>query len=412
MYTYGVTILENTYITWKLLAAIAVLAFLAYQLPLPLLSECPYPDFWYFNADSYRVSMTKSQDHLMVRYQASKHPLFVTVVRPMGRVGRFIYRPLPEPLRENMALTFPVAILGAANACLAFALFLTIGFRGRAAILATILYASSATIWIFSSFPDSYMGTTFFTNAFLLAWLRNRHWSTQAGLTSLAALSAPQQALLGIIPVLKRNVPIVRFTAYAAALFCLPFWMSLLANKMLDLPTGEVLEWSNLSNLLHPLIWIRVIVAFAVMPIVIPFPIDAADPLSFSSFSHEPVVWLALASLIAYGVRMRRWPLPLYCFLYLAFFVCWTPREAFVYSAPLLMPLSLSMHSGWVDRQDSRRWRLGMVLACAVTIVYSVFTISSAGRCCTNYRRVDILTSRVPGKPCNFVPPMKDSSSK
>jgi hypothetical protein len=79
---------------------------------------------------------------------------------PLHRLAQAVVTPLPEPLRENAALTFPSAVFGAANACLAFLLFSLIGFRGIALVLVTLMYAASAAVWMFASFPDTYACTT------------------------------------------------------------------------------------------------------------------------------------------------------------------------------------------------------------------------------------------------------------
>jgi hypothetical protein len=94
-------------------------AYLAYQIPLPLWTTGRYPDFWFFGLDNYRIAMERPGTHEAANYQITKHPGFVAMAIPLHRVGKAIFRGLPEPKRENAALTFPSAVFGSANDCIA-----------------------------------------------------------------------------------------------------------------------------------------------------------------------------------------------------------------------------------------------------------------------------------------------------
>src|SRR4030095_14316537 len=98
------------------LSVVFLCAFIAYQLPLPLLTTTRYPDFWFFGSDNYRISLERPGTHPAANYQISKHPAFVAVAIPLHRLAKAIVTPLPEPLRENLALNFPSAVFGAAKA--------------------------------------------------------------------------------------------------------------------------------------------------------------------------------------------------------------------------------------------------------------------------------------------------------
>ena len=129
----------------------------------------PFPDFWFFGADSYRVALTNIPArnwHPMAIYQAKKHPLFIALSTPLHQLGRFVYGGMPEPLNENMPLSFPPALFGALNVCLAYLLFRKIGFHEKQALLPTTFYGAAAAVWIFAGFPETYSCTSLFTNLY------------------------------------------------------------------------------------------------------------------------------------------------------------------------------------------------------------------------------------------------------
>ena len=97
----------------RLLATIFVVSFLVYQTTLAVTAVKPFPDFWFFGADSYRVALTNIPArnwHPMAIYQAKKHPLFIALSTPLHQLGRFVYGGMPEPLNENMPLSFPAGL--------------------------------------------------------------------------------------------------------------------------------------------------------------------------------------------------------------------------------------------------------------------------------------------------------------
>jgi hypothetical protein len=180
----------------KLIVVIFLCSFLAYQLPLPSIATARYPDGWFFGADNYRIAMERPGTHPAANYQISKHPGFVALAIPLYRLARVTGRRLPEPWHENAALTFPSAVFGALNVCVAFLLFHLIGFTGLAAVMVTIFYAAGAAIWTFGSFPDTYACTTFFATVYL--WLYKRdsallQWKRLAVWHAVACFVAPQQ---------------------------------------------------------------------------------------------------------------------------------------------------------------------------------------------------------------------------
>jgi hypothetical protein len=61
--------------------------------------------------------------------------------------------------------------------------------------------------------------------------------------------------------------------------------------------------------------------------------------------------------------------------IYSLFFAWWQPKEAFLYSAPIQLPLWLLLHDRWVERQDSRVWRSAMTVAVAIVVVGNLFLL-------------------------------------
>ncbi len=193
----------------RLLLIIFLVCFLVYQTTLAVTAVDPFPDFWFFGADSYRVALTNIPArnwHPMAIYQAKKRPLFIALSMPLHQLGRFVYGGMPEPLNENMPLSFPAALFGALSVCVAYLLFRKIGFREKQALLPTILYGAAAGVWIFASFPETYSCTSLFTNLFILVFLADTKLKRLRGLVFahvLVCFAAPQQVLLGVIPLFQ-----------------------------------------------------------------------------------------------------------------------------------------------------------------------------------------------------------------
>ncbi len=381
-------------------------AFLGYQLLLPLSATRPYPDFWYFGADSYRISFAyPGGPHEMARYQGGKHPLFVLLGAPLHRVARPLsWRIAPEPIAENLALTFPVAALGALNVGVALLLFRTVGFTLGPALVVLLLYAGSSSIAVFSTFPDSYICTTLFTNLFLLAWLHDRdltHWRRLSVVTALAGLAAPQQMLLMLLPaaaLLARDTSratvtrLVKYGAVASLLFAGPYLAQLAVQK------GEVVAfmghqtstWTSVGHLVDPRVWAAVLTVFVSLALVLTVPPAVLDPVAIGEIATHAGAWLCGALVLAYGVAgyMRRaclragsrgmcLALGVFFAAYVAFFVWWTPSVAFIYSAPLMMPLWLILHAPWVDVQHQFRWRAAVTVAALVVVAHSAWTVAT-----------------------------------
>jgi hypothetical protein len=395
---------------------VIVAAFVLYQALLPLTTAQPYPDFWHFGADSYRISVEKMGRHPMAKYQTSKHPLYIAIATPLYHAARVAYRQVaPEPLAENLALTFPVAVLGALNAGVALLLFRCVGFALGPALLVLLLYAGSAAIVVFSTFPDSYICTTLFTNLFLLAWLHDRdleHWLLLAVVTALAGFAAPQQMLLTLVPVAallaggRSRAHVARVATYvvvAVLLFSGPY-LAQLAVLMSGDVTGfvnhETTRWSSLWNVLDLRIWAAVFLVFVSLSLVVAAPVATLEAVTLAELSMYAGVWLSGASVLAYGAIGRAWSarmtaparemclgLVVFFVAYLAFFVWWTPTEAFIYSAPLVMPLWLLLHAPWVEAQHRPGWRRAIAVAAVLVAAHSVWTVATLPER-HDYRRV------------------------
>lgn len=390
-----------------LVAGILAAAFLLYQALLPLSHTRPYPDFWHFGADSHRISFEQpGGPHDMARYQGSKHPLFVVIGAPLHRVARAVYRRVvPEPLAENLALTFPVAVLGALNAGVALLLFRAAGFALGPALLLVALYAGSAAIVVFSAFPDSYICTTFFTNLFLLAWLRDRdleHWRLLALLTALAGLAAPQQMLLTLVPIAALHaggrLPVyaaraAKYGLTAVVLFALPFAAQLaiaMSGDVAGFVGHEATRWSSLDNLVDVQRWAAVLLVFMNIALVLSVPAETLETVELAGLIEHAGMWLNGVVVLTYGAIGRVWcgrpagharemclSLVAFFAVYVAFFVWWTPTEAFIYSAPLVMPLWLVLHAPWVDVQHRLEWRAAVAVAALVVAAHSAWTVAT-----------------------------------
>lgn len=393
-----------------------VAAFLSYQALLPLSASRPYPDFWHFGADSYRIAVEKLGRHPMAKYQTGKHPLYVVIAAPLYHAARAVYsRIAPEHLAENLALTFPVAVLGAVNAGVALVLFQTIGFTAGPALLVLLLYTGSGAIVVFSSFPDSYICTTLFTNLALLVWLRDRdlrHWPLLAAATAFAGFAAPQQMLLTLVPVgallaggrsREHVVRVAKYAVVATAVFAIPYFAQLAvftSGQVGGFVGYEATRWASVGNLIDVRLWAAVLTVFMSLALVIAAPASALEAVTLTELSAHLGVWVSGAGVVAYGAVGRWWcsrmpggtremclGLASFVFAYLAFFVWWAPTEAFIYSAPIVMPLWLLLHAPWVEIQHRTSWKVAMAVAALVVAVHSVWTVTTLPER-DDYRRV------------------------
>ena len=78
-----------------------------------------------------------------------------------------------------------------------------------------------------------------------------------------------------------------------------------------------------------------------------------------------------------------------YCLAYWIFFVWWMPTEAFLYSAPVLLPIWVLLHGNWLGDQDRRPWQIAMGAAAILVWICSLLLLWEA-REREDYRRVSL----------------------
>ncbi len=387
----------------RLLLIIFLVCFLVYQTTLAVTAVEPFPDFWFFGADSYRVALTNIPTrnwHPMAIYQAKKHPLFIALSMPLHQLGRFVYGGMPEPLNENMPLSFPAALFGALSVCVAYLLFRKIGFREKQALLPTILYGAAAGVWIFASFPETYSCTSLFTNLFILVFLADTKLKRLRGLVFahvLVCFAAPQQVLLGVIPLFQLirvdgfRVGIrraVRYGLMLGVLFVLPYLIiSTVQEKEMGMSIAgatliyDVLEGVGASaNLVNPESWLVTTSTFLLLSQVAPaIPPLAFEPLTIQSILlAPPYTWLLILAVLIYAVSgLARGghkhlfdgslAIFVFCIVYMVFFVYCNPTEAFLYCGPMVLPLWLLIHGTHTPLQP-RRWSLRLLGALCVLV--------------------------------------------
>jgi hypothetical protein len=384
----------------RALAAAAVV-FVVYQCTLTLSATAPFSEFAPFGADNHRSVFTELASwHPLALYQAKKHPLFVAVTVPLHAIGKAIYGTLPSPHDSNFALAFPVALLGGANAGVAYALLRTIGFGPRIALLPTAFYAGSASLWYFGSFPDTYMLTTLLTNLFLLAFLKDHRlvrWKRLAAINALACFSTPQQIVLAVVPCVQQvrmngvraGLPrCVRYVGALCLLYVVPFLLFLTTNpkgafkpRKAAFAYEELVRWSSFDNFRRMDGWFAPAASFVLAAQVAPdVPTEMYNPLTPAAYVEAPRhAWALSLCVLAYVVfgLARGWKggrLPgsvailLFCVAYGLFFVFFNPGEAFLYSAPIVMPLWLLVHAGYVPLQGRRRWLLAFGALCVAVL--------------------------------------------
>jgi len=407
--------------------------FAVYHGTLAGVFQRPMPDFWWFGMDSYRLAYTKLVDsHPMAIYQFKKYPGYVAIATPLYYMARWMYRGLPEPHGENLALTFPVAMLGAANVCVAFALFRRIGFGPNSAMLPTILYASASAVWVAASFPESYVCTCLFTNLFLLAFLADpelKRWKRLAMLNAITCFFAPQQIMLAILPFVRewrlQGLPrasrrFIEYFSIVVVLFVIPLiLLSMVDRKQglnigLDVRRGVFLfkmftqyQGTGLENLVDVASWFVTSTTFVVFS-------EFAPAIRLEDFVHLTVVaivgagqitFLLTMAVVAYavfgGLVARRAPpgsrlrenllgrahgstigveLIVFCVAYVAFFVYFNPQHSFAYSSPFVLPLWLLLHSPYTVHQDTRGWRLAVTAMCLVAVLNTAALLADCRR--------------------------------
>jgi hypothetical protein len=379
-----------------LVGAIFLCAFVAYQVTLPLFATARYPDFWAFGADNYRVALEHPGTHPAANYQISKHPGFVALALPLHRAAKLLVRPLPEPQRENAALTFPSAVFGALTACVAFLVFRKIGLARPSALLATALYALSAAVWVFASFPDTYACSAFFTALFIWCYVSDpgvHRWIRLAAVHAAACFVGPQQFVLGIIPaagLLVRREPgrftrILRYSAALIVVYLVPYIAFLTVLHRPEFVLNET-HWATVHNFADPRRYFALPMTFVASATFAPWADLVRTSVRVGPSGTPGIAWLVILVIALYavsgplsrrvaptgGLQALRIELVAFLVAYTLFFIWWRPEEAFLYTAPIQLPLWLVFHIGWLDRQHSRAWRWGMAVAALVVAAGSL----------------------------------------
>ena len=374
--------------SWRVLLLLFATSFVVYETCLASVALRPYNDFWFFGADNHRFAFTRPGTHPFANVQIVKHPFFVAVGVPLHWCGRALFGWIQDPYGTNLSLSFPVAVMGAMSVCLAWLIFRTLGFTRRNALLPTLLYGVSASIWVFSSFPDTYIGTTLATNAFLLCVLLRPQAPVRLSLLNAAAcFFAPQQILLAIIPcthVLRKPgwKTAMRYSLiYGSVLlvcFLIPYRVFLVVFRKTEFVDHFVTAWGSWDQLASPDAWVLVGLAFLFFSEIAP-SIDPRllDPLGTAALYALPAgTWILFLAIACYAaVRLPKTlrdrsfpgiPIALFSAAYIGFFVFWDSEEAFLFTAPALMPLWLTAHRGYVEFQHSRIWKTALLIGCAV----------------------------------------------
>jgi hypothetical protein len=321
----------------------------------------------------------------------AKHPLFIAIA-PVYRVGAWLFSGLPGNKGHNLAMAFPMAILGAASVWVAYLVFLRNRPQREPAALFAALYGMAGSQWFFSSLPETYVLTAQCTNLLLWFLLRTpipagvREIYQAAAINALACYAAPQQILCALIPFfqwlreegLTRSTwaRAVRYGLVMLAAFVIPYEVLLKLGGMgWKFGSKYVAAYSHLENLIHPgwaaLVGVNFLVYSVISPAV--HPRYFRDP-SFSILSVLDAGWIALAVLFGAfciwslrGVTNRdRMAVPLAAFLacYLLFFLYFNPIESFLYSLPAVLPWLLLLHSGFTSKWgNSRRVLLYSLIA-------------------------------------------------
>ena len=361
----------------------------------------PGPNGWFW-ADSY-VDSYKWLGH---EGQASRHPLFALVAPHLYELGQVAYRAIDGHLGRNLTTAFPSALLGGLNVCLAFWLFLLNHPNRRAALGFSLLYGFSTSTWFYSSLPESYVMTAFWTNLFLLSLVKlgraNPGTARLALLNGLASLCAPHQILLAVVPGFywlrtRRWKTVLTNTAVYSlgliAAFVIPYVLFLeLFGAGFRFPDRFIRSYASVVHLIDPDAYVIPIVNFLIFsvvgPVMHPMMYHASHPGFDHSFStvvaSVPATWLIVAVpyLLLAGrslLGLRRSPARLAALLpgisalivsNIIFFAYFNPFEVFLYSMPLVLPWLLVLHSGFLRSMDSK-WAGALLLLVVVTAVNS-----------------------------------------
>ena len=378
------------------LAFLFVAFFLLYQTSLAV-SPLRFPEVWYFGADSQEQLFRNP----LSDWVAKKHPLFALLATPLFHFASIVYSSLPEPLSVNLALAFPVAVFGAASVALGYWLFRRLGSDHEVALLFAALYGLGASTWVFASFPDTYMLTSFATVVFFCTYVVVRastSWSAVAN--AAAALASPQQVFLVIVPVYS----FLRSEAFCSAarraiqyglilliLFVVPYEMWLTtSDEFGHRPDTAVLyfrSYSSLSNFIAPESYGTILLNFFVFSLAGPssrpftyrFPFRTTGELFQPFWIGVVVLYAMLAVISLHGLRKahtesRRLVEGILLFVVFqgAFFLYFNPVEAFIYSGPLLFPWLLVLHEGF--RQRTSRCCRALLAAVVLTVGWAIYS--------------------------------------
>ena len=394
-------------------------AFAVYQASLSFCGKV-LPTWWVFGADNYHWAFVDlAEGHRMTLYMVKKHVLFWVIEAPLYDLGRLVYGAVDGPAGTNLARHFPGAVVGAANVCTAWLLLRRVAGHAGLAAPFLLLYAASGSVWMFSSFPESYVLTALTTNLFLLSLLRPGPVpvALPALTNALAGLAAPQQILLAVVPGLLylregarrawRRIGVYALILVAA--FGVP-WLA--ANSItkdgLD-PAAWRWGWfaflrvlrndpnlearAHMGNAFLDVVTNHVLYATATPPLD-PYPWQIPNDIQHPPWSavfgaplSYALVALALLALVLPGIgRALRQPPPtlpfarplfLYLMIYLVFFTLVNPMDAYLPTAPFLLPWLSLASAGWSQAGAGTRVRAAawvVAVACAAT--NAVFMLS------------------------------------
>ena len=364
--------------------------FCLYVIPIAL-NPRPFVAIGIFGSDDMQRAYDWHPQHSFI----AKHPLFV-VAMVLYQLVRHILFAAPPVFAHNLAVVFPMAVLGAAAVWIAYYVFLENSYEREKALPFTILYGFSSATWLYSSLPEAYALIAVSSNLVLLSLLRSRtdaprELNRTALLNALSCFASPQQIFLSIIPGLRlaMNFPLLaavrkaaRYAIVFALAFLVPYQIYLKLTGM-GWRFGPVYlnVYAHPSNLLN-IHWSTVIaLSFLVYSVVAPEvnPHLFTDP-TLSIFRAVSWPWLFLCGLYVafcavsllglYGrlskKRAMAVPLAGYLIAYLAFFLYFNPAEAYLYVFPAVLPWLLILQDGFCAGWNRAR-RVGIwVLIAAV----------------------------------------------
>lgn len=373
--------------------------FFLYQISLAL-SPVRFAQLWFFGADSQEQLFV----HPLAHWNSTKHPLFTFLATLLYHFATSVYSWLPEPLNVNFALAFPVALFGAASVALGYGLFRRLGSEHEVALLFAALYGLGTSTWIFASFPDTYMVTSFATIIFFWALISARDKTTWiAAANAGAALASPQQVFLAIVPVylflrseafrfsVRRTI---KYGFVLLLLFVLPYEIWLMKSNVFDHRPDTALRYFNvyasLGHLREPASYGTILLNFFVFSLAGPISRPWTYRLPFTTFDEwfQPF-WIGVAALYAVFaavslVGLRRASSETkrlvegtlaFIFFQAGFFLYFNPLEAFLYSGPLLFPWLLVLHEGF--RQTAGRLRRGLLVVVVLAVAAGNFQVIS-----------------------------------